>query len=165
MPPESRSAIIVLMIFLVFTSFAPGQQLLRPTRLPFTTLERAVISELHKFFRPELIGRFDEKLVFKPLSPDTQREIALLAMTEELALCPRIAVNDRKECHRVHLTRNCRARRELLGCYRRSPHPTTRREKLITRKSQNGASNNIAIFSVLQTAHTIMTIIVIQAYF
>jgi hypothetical protein len=47
-----------------------------------------VISELHKFFRPELIGRFDEKLVFKPLSPDTQREIALLAITEELALCP-----------------------------------------------------------------------------
>jgi hypothetical protein len=37
---------------------------------------------------------------------------------------------------------------------------TTRREKLITRKSQNGASNNIAIFSVLQTAHTIMPIIV-----
>ena len=47
-----------------------------------------MISELHKFFRPELIGCFDEKLVFKPLSPDTQREIALLAKTEELALCP-----------------------------------------------------------------------------
>jgi ATP-dependent Clp protease ATP-binding subunit ClpA len=61
------------------------QLLLRPTRLPFTTLERAVISELHKFFRPELIGRFDEKIVFKPLSSDTQREIALLAITEELA--------------------------------------------------------------------------------
>jgi ATP-dependent Clp protease ATP-binding subunit ClpA len=35
-----------------------------------------VISELHGFFRPELIGRFDEKIVFRPLSPDTQREIA-----------------------------------------------------------------------------------------
>ena len=37
------------------------------------------------FFRPELIGRFDELVVFKPLSPDTQREIARLAVIEELA--------------------------------------------------------------------------------
>ena len=70
--------------YVVCTSNIGSQQLLRPTRLPFTTLERAVISELYKFFRPELIGRFDEKIVFKPLSPDTQREIALLAITEEL---------------------------------------------------------------------------------
>ena len=55
------------------------------SRLAFTTLEPTVISELQKFFRPELIGRFDEKIVFKPLSPDTQREIARLAMSEELA--------------------------------------------------------------------------------
>jgi ATP-dependent Clp protease ATP-binding subunit ClpA len=42
-------------------------------------LERAVISELHKFFRPELVGRFDEKIVFNPLSPDTQREIGQIS--------------------------------------------------------------------------------------
>ena len=47
-------------------------------------LERAVISELHRFFRPELIGRFDEKIVFKPLSTDTQREIGRLVISEEL---------------------------------------------------------------------------------
>ena len=70
--------------YIVCTSNIGSQRLLRPTRLPFTTLQRAVISELHTFFRPELIGRFDEKLVFKPLSADTQREIALLAITEEL---------------------------------------------------------------------------------
>jgi ATP-dependent Clp protease ATP-binding subunit ClpB len=70
--------------YIVCTSNIGSQQLLRPTRLPFTTLERAVISELHAFFRPELIGRFDEKIVFKPLSPDTQREIARLAISEEL---------------------------------------------------------------------------------
>ena len=29
------------------------------SRLPFNTLERAVIFELHKSFRLELIGRFD----------------------------------------------------------------------------------------------------------
>jgi ATP-dependent Clp protease ATP-binding subunit ClpA len=70
--------------YIVCTSNIGSQRLLRSTRLPFTTLQRAVISELHTFFRPELIGRFDEKLVFKPLSADTQREIALLAITEEL---------------------------------------------------------------------------------
>jgi ATP-dependent Clp protease ATP-binding subunit ClpA len=70
--------------YIVCTSNIGSQQLLRPTRLPFTTLERAVISELHGFFRPELIGRFDEKIVFRPLCPDTQREIARLAIAEEL---------------------------------------------------------------------------------
>jgi ATP-dependent Clp protease ATP-binding subunit ClpB len=70
--------------YIVCTSNIGSQQLLRPTRLPFATLERAVLSELHRFFRPELIGRFDEKILFKPLSPDTQREIARLAVIEEL---------------------------------------------------------------------------------
>ena len=71
--------------YIVCTSNIGSERLLRPTRLPFTTLERAVMSELHKFFRPELIGRFDEKIVFKPLSSDTQREIARFAIAEELA--------------------------------------------------------------------------------
>ncbi len=44
-----------------------------------------MISELHKFFRPKLLGRFNEKVVFKPLSPETQREIAQFARAEELA--------------------------------------------------------------------------------
>ena len=71
--------------YIVCTSNIGSQQLLRPTRLPFATLERAVLAELHRFFRPELIGRFDEKIVFKPLSPDTQREIAQLVISEEIA--------------------------------------------------------------------------------
>ncbi|MBN8712186.1 MAG: hypothetical protein BGO12_10095 [Verrucomicrobia bacterium 61-8] len=70
--------------YIVCTSNIGSQQLLRPTRLPFATLERAVLSELHRLFRPELIGRFDEKIVFKPLSPDIQREIGRLAINEEL---------------------------------------------------------------------------------
>ena len=32
----------------------------------------------------EPVGRFDEKIVFKPLSPDTQREIGRLVISEEL---------------------------------------------------------------------------------
>lgn len=71
--------------YIVCTSNIGSQQLLRPTRLPFATLERAVLSELHRVFRPELIGRFDEKIVFRPLSPDTQREIGQLVVSEELA--------------------------------------------------------------------------------
>lgn len=31
------------------------------------------------------MGRFDEKIVFKPLAPDTQREIGRLAISDELA--------------------------------------------------------------------------------
>lgn len=71
--------------YIVCTSNIGSQQLLRPTRLPFATLERAVLAELHQVFRPELIGRFSEKIVFKPLSPDIQREIGQLVISEELA--------------------------------------------------------------------------------
>lgn len=70
--------------YIVCTSNIGSQQLLRPTRLPFATLERAVLSDLHRAFRPELIGRFDEKIVFKPLSPETQREIGQLTISEEI---------------------------------------------------------------------------------
>jgi ATP-dependent Clp protease ATP-binding subunit ClpA len=35
-----------------------------------------------QILRPELIGRFDEKIVFKLLCPDTQRQIARLAIAE-----------------------------------------------------------------------------------
>lgn len=71
--------------YVVCTSNIGSQQLLRPTRLPFATLERSVLAELHRLFRPELIGRFDETIVFKPLCPDTQREIGQHVISEELA--------------------------------------------------------------------------------
>jgi ATP-dependent Clp protease ATP-binding subunit ClpB len=71
--------------YLFFASNIGSQQLLRPTRLPFTTLERAVLAEVHRTFRPELIGRFDEKIVFKSLSPDIQHEIGNLVISDELA--------------------------------------------------------------------------------
>jgi ATP-dependent Clp protease ATP-binding subunit ClpB len=71
--------------YIVCTSNIGSQQLMRPSRLDFTTLERAVLAELHRFFRPELIGRFDEKIVFRPLSLESQRAIGQLAIDEELA--------------------------------------------------------------------------------
>lgn len=71
--------------YIVCTSNIGSQQLMRPSRLDFTTLERAVLAELHRFFRPELIGRFDEKIVFGPLSLESQRAIGQLAIDEELS--------------------------------------------------------------------------------
>ena len=70
--------------YVVCTSNIGSQQLMRPTRLPFATLERAVLAELHRHFRPELIGRFDEKVVFRPLTPETQREIAMIVINKEV---------------------------------------------------------------------------------
>jgi ATP-dependent Clp protease ATP-binding subunit ClpA len=70
--------------YIVCTSNIGSQLLLRPTKLPFATLERAVLAELHRTFRPELVGRFDEKTVFKPLSLEAQWEIGMLAVTDEL---------------------------------------------------------------------------------
>jgi ATP-dependent Clp protease ATP-binding subunit ClpB len=71
--------------YIVCTSNIGSQQLLRPTRLPFATLERAALSELHRIFRAEFIGRFDEKIVFKPLSAEILRDISQLVICRELA--------------------------------------------------------------------------------
>lgn len=70
--------------YIVCTSNIGSHLLLRPTRLPFNTLQRVVLAELHQVFRPELVARFDETLVFKPLSPEIQREIAQLNVATEL---------------------------------------------------------------------------------
>jgi len=61
--------------------------------LPFATLERAVLAELHRHFRPELIGRFDEKIVFRPLTSETQRQIALIVIGEEIERYRRMGID------------------------------------------------------------------------
>ena len=47
-------------------------------------MERAVFSRLFDYFRPELIGRFDEKIVFMPLSTDSLRSIANINIKKTL---------------------------------------------------------------------------------
>ena len=42
--------------------------------------------QLSRTFRPELVGRFTDKIVFKPLSLDTQIEIAKLAVAQQLEI-------------------------------------------------------------------------------
>lgn len=54
----------------------------------FAEISEMVSEELHKFFRPELLNRFDEIVIFKPLSAKDMTYIAKLgiAKTEKLLL-------------------------------------------------------------------------------
>ena len=56
--------------------------------MPFVRLEKSVLCKLSRTFRPEFVGRFTDKIVFKPLSLDTQIEIAKLTVQEQLQLFP-----------------------------------------------------------------------------
>jgi ATP-dependent Clp protease ATP-binding subunit ClpA len=70
--------------YIICTSNIGSEYLLRPSRLPFVRLESSVLSKLQRTFRPEFVGRFTDKLVFKPLSLDTQIEITQLTVDEQL---------------------------------------------------------------------------------
>lgn len=70
--------------YIVCTTNIGSADILRPNNLPFSTIERAVIAKLYQNFRPELIGRFSEKIVFKRLSYEVQREIAELTLKKEI---------------------------------------------------------------------------------
>jgi len=72
--------------YIVCTSNIGSEFLLRPSRLPFVRLESSVLGKLSRTFRPELVGRFTDKIVFKPLSLDTQIEIAKLAVAQQLEI-------------------------------------------------------------------------------
>jgi ATP-dependent Clp protease ATP-binding subunit ClpB len=64
--------------FIVCTSNI-GSDVLTDIRRPSEVrMQRAIFSRLGDFFRPELIGRFDEKIVFMPLLSDSLRKIARL---------------------------------------------------------------------------------------
>lgn len=48
----------------------------------FAELSQIVSNELHKFFRPELLNRFDEIVIFKPLSHNDMTYIAKLSIAK-----------------------------------------------------------------------------------
>ncbi len=52
----------------------------------FKHLSEIVMTELHKFFKPELINRFDEVIIFEPIAPDHMVEIAKLGIEKTKAL-------------------------------------------------------------------------------
>ena len=72
--------------YIVCTSNIGSEFLLRPSRLPFVRLESSVLGKLSRTFRPELVGRFSDKIVFKPLSLDTQITIAAIAIADQLEI-------------------------------------------------------------------------------
>jgi ATP-dependent Clp protease ATP-binding subunit ClpC len=61
------------------TATTPEQQAAQ-----FAELTGMLSDELHKFFRPELLNRFDEIVVFKPLLPQYMQEIAKLGWTNPI---------------------------------------------------------------------------------
>ncbi len=70
--------------FIVMTSNIGGLDIMRAENLPFTTLERSVLAKCGREFRPELLARFTDKFVFKKLSYEAQRDIALMTLSKEL---------------------------------------------------------------------------------
>ncbi|MBI4084619.1 MAG: ATP-dependent Clp protease ATP-binding subunit [Candidatus Levybacteria bacterium] len=52
----------------------------------FSELETIVSDELHKFFRPELLNRFDDTVIFKPLHREHMNEIAKLGIEKTAKL-------------------------------------------------------------------------------
>ena len=52
----------------------------------FSELETLVSDELHKFFRPELLNRFDDTVIFKPLRREDMNQIAKLGIEKTAKL-------------------------------------------------------------------------------
>jgi ATP-dependent Clp protease ATP-binding subunit ClpB len=70
--------------FIVCTSNIGSAEIIGQSRLPFSSVERFVLGRLHQCLRPELIGRFQEILIFRKLDFDTQKEIAALTLDRYL---------------------------------------------------------------------------------
>jgi ATP-dependent Clp protease ATP-binding subunit ClpB len=71
--------------YLVFTSNLGGQEVMHQTNARHATLERIIDDVLHDELRPEFIARIQERIVFRKLSFQTQREIAQITLERELA--------------------------------------------------------------------------------
>lgn len=71
--------------FFVICTSNIGSDVLADIRNPSQLrMERAIFSRLSDYFRPELIGRFDEKVIFMPLSTDQLRIIAKMSINNVL---------------------------------------------------------------------------------
>jgi ATP-dependent Clp protease ATP-binding subunit ClpB len=71
--------------YIVFTSNLGSEILaeLRSARLPYTVLEKAVLSRAASELRPEFFGRIQNKIVYRRLDPASQRRIAALLLGRE----------------------------------------------------------------------------------
>lgn len=62
--------------YIAFTSNLGSAEAIKMQRLPQTTIERRVLLAASDHFRPELLARFENRLVFSRLSYEIQKEIA-----------------------------------------------------------------------------------------
>jgi ATP-dependent Clp protease ATP-binding subunit ClpA len=70
--------------YIVATSNIGASNLMEMSEtVPFRTLERVVFEQVDQQLRPELVGRFSEKLVFRRLTYDVQRRICLKVIKDE----------------------------------------------------------------------------------
>lgn len=69
---------------MLFTSNLGGKEAAKMRNVPYSTLERTVRNAASRFFAPEMFARFTEVCVFRPLSLDTQWEIAKMTAQKEL---------------------------------------------------------------------------------
>ena len=60
----------------------------------FAELSAVVNNELRKFFRPELLNRFDDIVIFKPLHREDMVGISKLGIEQTAKL-----LNNHEECH------------------------------------------------------------------
>ena len=69
-------------IYIIVTSNLGSAEILGREHLPFTSLERRVVSCIQRYLRPELLARFGQPYVFRPLSREIQEEIAEQKMAD-----------------------------------------------------------------------------------
>lgn len=71
--------------YIVFTSNLGSADASQMTGVAYTTLERTVLRAATSFFAPETMARFTNKIVFRTLSYDIQREIAEALIEKEIS--------------------------------------------------------------------------------
>jgi ATP-dependent Clp protease ATP-binding subunit ClpB len=72
-------------LYLAFSSNLGSAEAIRMHNLPYTSLRRHVLNSASDFFRPELLARFQEKLVYNRLDYEVQIIIAEDMLRKELA--------------------------------------------------------------------------------
>ncbi len=83
--------------YLVFTSNLGSSETMRMENAPFASVERTVMMRIHENFRPELVGRLNDVIVFRRLDYAAQRAICEDMIARE---CARLA----EVGHRLEVT-------------------------------------------------------------
>ncbi len=72
---SSGRVVDVSQLYIVCTGNIASKDILALRRAPFSSIERHILRSAEKVLRPEVLNRFDETLVFRPLEYDMQVEI------------------------------------------------------------------------------------------